>query len=128
MLWRSPSWKLCHVQHGCPVWFFLMARMPGTPPEPPHSCAHCCCNLLVLYQNKSGQADLPCVSGQTEPPARTESNMLKAIFGPDVFIPCLNFFILFLLMGKGNASFFLSQFFKKFPKSVWRYLAKNNKK
>lgn len=115
-----------HVQHGCPVWFFLMARMPGAPPEPPHSCAHCCWNLLVLYQDKSGQADLPLVWGQAELQQglkATGSELVLVMFSSLVF-----FFYPFPPDGEGNVSFFLSQFLKKSPKSVWEYLVKNNKK
>lgn len=101
---RGAAPVLAMIQQGCPGWFFLMAHMPGTAPEPPHSCAHSCCNLLVLYQDKSGKADLPSVWGQTAP--GLNSDRLKLALALLFSSAVLFFFFPFPPYGKGNAFVF----------------------
>lgn len=91
------------------------------------------CRFLLwpacFVTTKTSQASWPSwCQGPNWAPARTESHRLKACFGPYVFISCLKFFFPFPPYGEGNAFFYLSQFLKKSPKSVWRYLVKNKKK
>lgn len=104
MLWRALSWKQPGGQLLCwphPICFFFMAHMPGTPPEPLHSCAHSCCNLLVLYQDKSGKAHLPGVWGQTELQQGLKATGSKLVLALMFSSVVLIFLILFLLVGKG---------------------------